>query len=132
MVTNGLINWNGKIINIFFLFMPIIFLSTFQSPYASPCDDSLYLELKKRDKNILTQNEMFYMLAKDNQCDQTKKELEAKKAERQQEIQDSIKHEKKYKEISSKVGITILMCLFFTAVITVTILFASGGIKITN
>jgi len=47
------------------LFSITLVLCFAQYPFASACDDSLYLELKKKDINKLTQNEMTYRLAKD-------------------------------------------------------------------
>ncbi|HUI93975.1 MAG TPA: hypothetical protein VLX68_17175 [Chitinivibrionales bacterium] len=78
-----------------------------QYPYASACNDSLYLELKKKDINSLTKNEVTFLIAADSLCDNEKKNIEIKKAERQKEIQDSISTEKKHKEIGTKVALTI-------------------------
>ena len=45
---------------------------------ANPCQDSLYIELKKKDINSLTQNELTYMLSKDQQCVEIKNEVQMK------------------------------------------------------
>jgi hypothetical protein len=107
----------------------ILFFSAWKIVFASPCDDSLYQVLKKRDLNSLTQNEVSYMLSKDQLCEQEKKEAALKKEERNKVIQDSISKESKHPKVHSKVVGMIVFVIVLVAAISIGGLFGSGVIK---
>jgi len=103
-----------------------------QISFASACNDSLYRELKKKDINSLTQNEVSYMLSKDQACDQDKKEWEKDSVKLEQERQDSVQHEMVYQKtklnVRSAVGLAIFLPIFITGVVLI-VLFLNGVIK---
>jgi hypothetical protein len=97
--------------------------------FASACTDSLYLELKKRDINSLTQNEMSYLLSKDELCDQEKKDSAALKTGQVKPVKDSTGKDMKFRKTTTKVGGTILFVLLICAAVTLIAVFGGGALK---
>ena len=110
------------ILSVFFTLFLCASQASSSESKLSPCDDSLYLKLKQKNIDSLSQNEMQYYLNKDNQCLEFTKEIIKDKKE--------IENENNNKSQRKNIGRTIFFFGFFVPVVVVfMVLLGTGTIK---
>ncbi|MBD3393936.1 MAG: hypothetical protein GF418_17515 [Chitinivibrionales bacterium] len=83
---------------------------------ASPCDDSLFVELQNKDEETMSQTELFYVREKRAQCDAFNDSLETA----QRDSVEQIARDHKWKTTTKPLIITGIVC----GVIGTVVLFA--------